>query len=44
MPERRKNAPELVLLKPGQLDEIEVIVAEAFAMKDATETYRQCES
>ncbi len=44
MPERRKNAPELILLKPGQLDEIEAIVAEAFGMKDAAETYRQCES
>lgn len=30
MPERRKNAPELILLKPGQLDEIEAIVATAF--------------
>lgn len=44
MPERRKNAQELILLKPGQLDEIEAIVAEAFGMKDATETYRQPES
>jgi Fic family protein len=30
MPERRKNAQELLLLKPGQLDAIEAIVAEAF--------------
>jgi hypothetical protein len=30
MPERRKNAPELMFLKPGQLQQIEVIVASAF--------------
>jgi hypothetical protein len=30
MPERRKNAQELMLLEPGQLEEIEAIVAEAF--------------
>lgn len=30
MPERRKNAPELALLQPGQLRAIELIVAEAF--------------
>ncbi len=35
MPERRKNAQELMLLKPGQLDEIEAIVVEAFGMKDS---------
>lgn len=44
MPERRKNAPELILLKPGQLDEIEAIVAEAFGVKYAAETDRQRES
>lgn len=33
IPERRKNAPELILLQPGQLNEIEAIVAEAFGMK-----------
>ena len=38
MPERRKNAQELILLKPGQLREIELIVAEAFGMKDAAQT------
>jgi hypothetical protein len=38
MPERRKNAQELILLKPGQLNEIEAIVAEAFGMKDTAET------
>lgn len=32
MPERRKSAPELTLLKPGQLGEIEAVVAEAFGM------------
>ncbi len=31
MPERHKNAPELMFLKPGQLQQIEVIVALAFA-------------
>jgi len=35
MPERRKSAPELMLLKPGQLEEIEAIVAGAFGMEDA---------
>ena len=44
MPERRKNAQELILFKPGQLDEIEAIVAEAFGMQDAAETYPQRES
>jgi len=34
MPERRKNSSELALLKSGQLDEIEGIVAEAFSMRD----------
>ena len=38
MPERRKTAPELILLKPGQLDAIEAIVAEAFGVKDAAST------
>jgi hypothetical protein len=33
MPERRKNAPELILLKPGQLEAIEAIVAKAFGTK-----------
>jgi Fic family protein len=33
MPERRKNAPELALLKPGQLDNIEAIVAKALGAK-----------
>ncbi len=33
MPERRKNAPELALLTPGQLQVIEAIVAESFGMK-----------
>lgn len=33
MPERRKNAKELVLLKPGQIDGIEAIVVTAFGMK-----------
>lgn len=41
MPARRKSAPELLLLKPGQLDAIEVIVAEAFAMSGAGESERQ---
>jgi hypothetical protein len=31
MPARRRSAPELALLKPGQLEEIERIVADAFA-------------
>lgn len=35
MPARRKNALELLLLKPGQLEEIEMIVAAAFGMEDA---------
>jgi hypothetical protein len=35
MPERRKNAPELALLKPRQLNEIEAIVATAFQIQDA---------
>ena len=30
MPERRKKAPELILLKPSQINEIEKIVAESF--------------
>lgn len=30
MPERRRNAPELILLKPGQIGRIEGIVAESF--------------
>jgi hypothetical protein len=33
MPERRKNAQELILLKPGQLDAIEAIIADAFRPK-----------
>lgn len=37
LPERRKNAQELILLKPGQLHEIEAIVAKAFGMGDAAE-------
>ncbi len=32
MPERRKNAHELILLKPGQLEEIETIIAESFGI------------
>lgn len=32
MPERRKHAPELFLLKPGQLEKIEAIVAMAFGI------------
>jgi len=31
MPERRRNAQELILLKPGHLEDIEAIVAKAFA-------------
>ncbi|MFZ4625447.1 MAG: hypothetical protein ACOYNF_14580 [Rhodoferax sp.] len=31
MPERRRNAQELILLKPGQLEDIEAIIAKAFA-------------
>lgn len=30
MPQRRRNAPELLLLKPAQIDRIEAIVAECF--------------
>lgn len=44
MPERRRNAPELTLLKPGQLDEIEAVVADAFGMKNAAGSDRQRES
>lgn len=40
MPERRKNAQELILLKPGQLDEIEEIVAEAFGRNHDSEFNR----
>jgi hypothetical protein len=32
MPERRKNAPELILIKPRQLDANEAIVANAFGI------------
>lgn len=35
MPERRKNAQELMLLKPGQLQNIGSIVVDAFGMKSA---------
>lgn len=34
MPERRKNAKELALLKPGQIDSIEAIVATAFGITE----------
>jgi hypothetical protein len=34
MPERRKNATELILLKPGQLERIEAIVANCFPRDD----------
>ncbi|PIQ52195.1 MAG: cell filamentation protein Fic [Comamonadaceae bacterium CG12_big_fil_rev_8_21_14_0_65_59_15] len=34
LPERRKNAKELVLLQPGQIDGIEAIVVTAFGMKE----------
>jgi hypothetical protein len=44
MPERRKTAQELILLKPGQLDEIEAIVAQAFGVKESAQTSRQRES
>ena len=35
MPERRRNAQELILVKPAQLDDIEAIVAKAFEKKSA---------
>jgi hypothetical protein len=35
MPERRRNAQELILIKPAQLDAIEAIVVKAFEKKSA---------
>ncbi len=32
MPQRRRNAAELVLLKPQQIDDIETIVADSFGL------------
>jgi hypothetical protein len=34
MPERRRNATELILLKPGQIERIEAIVADCFPRDD----------
>ena len=44
MPERRKSARELLQLKPGQLDEIEAIVMDAFRADEAAEISRPRES
>ena len=38
LPERRKNAQELMLLKPGQLQAIEAIVGGAFGMRSGQST------
>ena len=38
MPERRKSAPELMLLKPEQLQQIEAMVSEAFGMHVARQS------
>jgi len=34
MPERRRNAPELILLKPAQIERVEAIVADCFRPND----------
>ena len=38
MPERRRSAAELILLKPAQIERIEAIVAECFRRDDNTKS------